>query len=71
MRMVEPDILVKLLRQVRPEIMARHLSFWPVDHANRPLKTFLTKTSRATQIAATATTATSTVEGLTAMPPAS
>ena len=34
---VEPDVLIELLRQVGLEVMARELSFGPVDDADRPL----------------------------------
>jgi hypothetical protein len=34
---VEPDVLIELLRQVSLKVMARELSFGPVDDADRPL----------------------------------
>jgi hypothetical protein len=37
--MVEPDILIELLRQTGPEVMTRVFRFRPVDDADRPFET--------------------------------
>ena len=43
---VEPDVLVELLRQAGPEVVARELGFGPVDDADCSLEPLLAEAGR-------------------------